>query len=96
MEKKPLEEFIAKLSPEERIRHKALIEECLERDRIINENTRKTFRAVEDFKTSMENLKQGMKRLERSTELHRDATYNLLSDLLPLLKSLPGNRPSLN
>ncbi|HMK50423.1 MAG TPA: hypothetical protein VK435_10250 [Thermodesulfovibrionales bacterium] len=96
MGKKPLEDFIAKLSPEERLRHKALIDECLERDRTINENTEKTLKAVEDFKASLSELRQGMTRLEKCTERHRDATFNLLSDLVPLLESLPGNKPSLN
>jgi hypothetical protein len=96
MQNKTLEDFIASLSAEEREKHQALIRECIDRKRVINENAAKMFESVDKLSSSMQKLRQGLKYIKQTSELHKDVTRKLLSDLVPLLRTLPGNKQSMN
>lgn len=96
MKKKTLEEFIANLSPEERERHQGLIQECLERKKLIHEHSEKAYKSIHHLSTDLEKLKHGLIKLENYAKLQSDLTHDLFSDVIPLVKTLHPNKPSMN
>jgi len=96
MEKKNLEECIANLSPEERARHQVLIQECLERKKLIHEYSEKVYTSIHHLSTDLERLKHGLIKLENYAKLQRDLSHDLFSDVIPLVKTLHPNKPSMN
>ena len=96
MEKKTLEEFIENLSPEERERHQALIQECLERKKRIHEYSEKAYKSIHHLSTDLESLKHELMKLENYAKLQRNLTHDLFSDVIPLIKTLQPNKPSMN
>jgi hypothetical protein len=96
MEKKALEEFIADLSPEERERHQSLIQECLERKKLIHEYSEKAYKSINHLSADLEKLKHGLMKLANYTKLQSDLNRDLFSDVIPLLKTVYPNKPSMN
>ena len=93
MEKSKLEEFIENLSPEERERREALIQECLERKKLIHEYSQKAYKSIHHLSADLEKLKKGLKNLEHYARRQRDLTHHLISDVIPLVHP---NKPSMN
>jgi hypothetical protein len=96
MEKKALEEFIANLSPEERERHQALIQECLERKKLIQEYSEKAYKSIHHLSADLENLKHGLIKLANYTKLQSELTRDLFSDVIPLLNTGQPDKLSMN
>jgi len=91
-----LEDFISKLTPEERLKHQALIQECLKRKEMINRNTEKAINSIDCLNKSIERLKQGIKNLENASRIQCEITNNLLTDILPIIQKLTPGKPSMN
>jgi len=96
MEKKALEEFIASLSPEERERHQPLIQECLERKKLIREYSEKAYKSIHHLSADLEKLKHGLMKLADYTKLQSELNRDLFSDVIPLLKAVHPDKPSMN
>jgi len=96
MEKKSLEEFIANLTPEEREKHQALIQECLERKKLIHEYSEKAYKSINHLSADLQKLKNGLIKLADYTKLQRDLNRELFSDVIPLLKTVHPDKPSMN
>lgn len=91
-----LEDFISKLTPEERLKHQALIQECINRRELINKNTEKAINSIDSLNKSIERLKEGIKTLEQASRIQCEITNNLLTDILPLIQKLSPGKPSMN
>ncbi len=96
MEYKTIEEYIAVLSPEEREQHKAIIEECLHRKKLIDQHTGVALESVARLHADLEEMNERLGDLDRSGQILKEATQNLVSTVIPLLKTAASNRPSMN
>jgi hypothetical protein len=96
MEKKALEEFIANLSPEEREKHQALIQECLERKKLIHEYSEKAYKSINHLSADLDKLKHGLMKLANYTKLHSELNRDFFSDVIPLLKRVHPDKQSMN
>ena len=96
MGKKALEAFIANLSPEEQERHQALIRECLERQKLIHEYSEKACKSINHLSADLEKLKHGLMKLTNYTKLQSDFNRDLFSEVIPLLKRVHPDKPSMN
>jgi predicted transcriptional regulator len=84
-----LEEFINSLTEEEKVRFKDIIQEALERDRLIKENTEKALKALSAFSSSgslIKTLQEVAEKLERIKENLQALRYTLY------LKSIPDSK----
>jgi|WetSurMetagenome_2_1015567.scaffolds.fasta_scaffold82487_3 hypothetical protein len=96
MEKKTLEEFIANLSPEEQERHQALIQECLERKELIHKYSEKAYKSIHHLSADLDKLKHGLMKLATYTKIQSELNSDLFSNVIPLLKIVHPDKPSMN
>ena len=84
-----LEEVINSLTEEEKEKFKDIIQEALERDRLIKENTEKALKALSAFSSSgslVKSLQEVAEKLERIKENLQAIRYTLY------LKSIPDSK----
>lgn len=93
---KTIEEYIAVLSPEEREQHRAIIEECLHRKKLIDQNTGVALESVARLNADLEEMNEKLGDLKRSSQILVESTQNLFSTVIPLLKTAANNKPSMN
>ncbi len=96
VEQNPLEKYIAALTPEEREKHSALIRECLERNGFINKCADKTHNSLSQLTLRLEKINKAISDFEKCTRSCKDISCDLFYDLIPLLKTLPPEKPSVN
>ncbi|MEW6418921.1 MAG: hypothetical protein AB1480_12505 [Nitrospirota bacterium] len=96
VEQNPLEKYIATLTPEEREKHNALIQECLEREGFINKYTVKTRNSLFQLILGLEKFNKAAADFEKCAKIYKDLYCYLFYDLIPLLKTLSRNKPSMN
>ncbi len=89
MIKKSIEDVINSLSEEEKEKFKDLIQETLERDRIIKENTEKALKALKSFSEYgrfIQSLEEGVAAIRKKKEDLQSIKYTMY------LKSIPDNK----
>jgi hypothetical protein len=91
-----LEEYISRLTPDEREKHQSLIKECVERKKLLREYTEKTNNSIQQCSVNLKNVNKGLADIEKYIKIHQDLTYNFLSDLVPLFNKMSNNGPSAN
>ncbi|MEW6418928.1 MAG: hypothetical protein AB1480_12540 [Nitrospirota bacterium] len=96
VEQNSLEKYIATLTPEEREKHNALIQECLEREKFINKYTVKTLNSLSQLITGLEKFNKATADFEKYAKIYKDLSCDLFYELIPLLKTLSHNKPSMN
>jgi hypothetical protein len=96
MEQKTIDQFIASLTPDELEKHREIIQQCLERKRLIRKYTEKTQNDIAKISDNLQIFKRGLVELENIINIQSGMTEDLLSDIMPLLKSLLNSTPSTN
>jgi len=96
MEQKTIDQFIASLTPDELEKHREIIQQCLERKMLIRKYTEKTQNDIAKISDNLQIFKRGLVELENIVNIQSGMTEDLLSDIMPLLKSLLNSTPSTN